>query len=190
MSGAVRSHSSSRDSAKGSFHDEERTDDSTPVIILDDLDMRLSTLESRMNESPNDQHLASSVTLAQEAPKPNGRWLADHHVTVLGLGSLFLFLVLKIYAVAGYSITTSLALVTAAPGTVLLGSLMFYLYLLLAILAVSSVVRDLLERNYRRASRDPQGFSAPFDRRGIDALPPRQTRRVPRIEPRLGHWST
>jgi hypothetical protein len=57
------------------------------------------------------------------------------------VASLFLifFLLLKAYAVSRYSLTTTGALITSAPLTVLLGTIASYLYLVLPILAITLI---------------------------------------------------
>jgi hypothetical protein len=61
-----------------------------------------------------------------------------------------LFVLLKAFAVSNYSLTTTGALITTAPLTVLLGSLASYLYLMLAVMALMLPVwlyRNMAELN-------------------------------------------
>jgi hypothetical protein len=54
-----------------------------------------------------------------------------------GLLLLFVFLIIKVYGVAGYSLTTANGLISAQPVTVLIGSISLYAYVFMAFLAIT-----------------------------------------------------
>jgi hypothetical protein len=65
--------------------------------------------------------------------------LISLQATSLGALTLSAFLLLKCYAVAHYSLTTAAALVTASPLSVLLGSVMLYMYQFLPLLGLAAL---------------------------------------------------
>jgi hypothetical protein len=80
------------------------------------------------------------MTEPREPREPSGiSRLISLQATSLGALILSGFVLLKCYAVAHYSLTTAGALVTASPLSVLLGSIMLYMYQFLPLLGVAAL---------------------------------------------------